>query len=159
MASSAGTWFGGWHVTGIASLAACRPGGRTTDWGGADVTVVSLELTDDASVRGAVESGPDAVVHLAAVASNREANADPGQAWTVNAAGTARLAEALGRRTKKAGAMRASCSSRAGKSTGQARTRRGVSRIRSHRRRPTRRAKLAVSWRPSRSSVAPGCRS
>jgi GDP-4-dehydro-6-deoxy-D-mannose reductase len=78
--------------------AACRPGGRPVDWGGADVTVMPLELTDDVSVRGAVEFGPDAVIHLAAVASNREAYADPGQAWTVNAAGTARLAEALARR-------------------------------------------------------------
>ncbi len=79
-------------------VAGCRPGGRPVDWGTADVTVVPLELTDDASVRQAVELGPDAVVHLAAIASNREASADPGQAWTVNAAGTARLAEALGRR-------------------------------------------------------------
>jgi GDP-4-dehydro-6-deoxy-D-mannose reductase len=78
--------------------AACRPGGRPVDWGGADVTVVPLELTDDASVRGALEFDPDAVIHLAAVASNSEAIADPGHAWTVNAAGTARLAEALGRR-------------------------------------------------------------
>jgi GDP-4-dehydro-6-deoxy-D-mannose reductase len=78
--------------------AACRPGRDAVDWGGADVTVMPLELTDDASVRGVVEFGPDAVVHLAAVASNREALADPGHAWTVNAAGTARLAEALGRR-------------------------------------------------------------
>ncbi len=78
--------------------AACRPGGQPVDWGGADVTEVPLELTDDASVRAAVEFGPDAVVHLAAVASNREATADPGRAWTVNAAGTARLAAALGRR-------------------------------------------------------------
>ncbi len=78
--------------------AACRPGGRAAQWGAADVTVVPLELTDDSSVRAALEFGPDAVVHLAAVASNREANADPGRAWTVNAAGTARLAEALGRR-------------------------------------------------------------
>jgi GDP-4-dehydro-6-deoxy-D-mannose reductase len=38
------------------------------------------------------------VVHLAAVASNREAWSDPGQAWVVNAAGTARLAEGLARR-------------------------------------------------------------
>ncbi len=81
--------------------AACRPGGRAVDWGGADVAVVPLELTDDASVRGALEFGPDAVVHLAAVASNREATADPGQAWIVNAAGTARLAEALGRRREE----------------------------------------------------------
>ena len=79
-------------------VAACRPGRRAVDWGAADVTVMPLELTDDISVRAVVESGPDAVVHLAAVASNREAAADPGHAWTVNAAGTARLAEALSRR-------------------------------------------------------------
>ncbi len=83
---------------GHQTIAGCRPGGRSVDWGAADVTMVPLELTDDASVRQAVALGPDAVVHLAAVASNREASADPGQAWTVNAAGTARLAEALGRR-------------------------------------------------------------
>lgn len=40
----------------------------------------------------------DAVVHLAAVASGTDARQDPGYAWTVNAAGTARLCEALGRR-------------------------------------------------------------
>src|ERR1041385_9243576 len=39
-----------------------------------------------------------AVVHLAALASGTEARADPGLAWEVNAAGTARLAEALGQR-------------------------------------------------------------
>jgi GDP-4-dehydro-6-deoxy-D-mannose reductase len=83
--------------------AACRPGGPAVNWGEADVTVVPLELTDDASVRRAVEFGPDAVVHLAAVASNREALADPGLAWTVNAAGTARLAEALGARRQAVG--------------------------------------------------------
>ncbi|CAN5807755.1 GDP-mannose 4,6-dehydratase [soil metagenome] len=79
-------------------VAACRPCRRAVDWGAADVTVMPLELTDDTSVRAVVESGPDAVVHLAAVASNREAAVDPGHAWTVNAAGTARLAEALSRR-------------------------------------------------------------
>jgi GDP-4-dehydro-6-deoxy-D-mannose reductase len=81
--------------------AACRPGGRSVEWHGADVTVVPLELTDDGSVRAALDFGPDAVVHLAAVASNREAAADPGHAWTVNAAGTARLAAALGRRREE----------------------------------------------------------
>ena len=41
--------------------------------------------------------GPwDVVFHLAAVASGSEARSDPGLAWEVNAAGTARLAEALG---------------------------------------------------------------
>ncbi len=78
--------------------AACRPGGSPGGWGDADVSVLPLELTDDASVRQAVAVGPEAVVHLAAVASNTEAFADPGLAWTVNAAGTARLAEALARR-------------------------------------------------------------
>ncbi len=77
--------------------AACRPGGRSVKWD-AGVTETALELTDDASVRAAVDFGPEGVIHLAAVASNREANADPGQAWVVNAAGTARLADALGRR-------------------------------------------------------------
>ena len=77
--------------------AACRPGGRRVEWD-PGVTEIPLELTDDASVRGAVDSGPEGVVHLAAVASNREANADPGLAWVVNAGGTARLADARGRR-------------------------------------------------------------
>jgi GDP-4-dehydro-6-deoxy-D-mannose reductase len=83
--------------------AACRHGAAPVDWGGADVTVLPLEITDDRSVREAAEFGPDAVVHLAAVASNPEALADPGLAWTVNAAGTARLAEALVRQRDKAG--------------------------------------------------------
>lgn len=75
--------------------AGCRPGAAPVDWQGADVTLLPLELTEDRSVRHAVQFGPDAVVHLAAVASNPEALADPGLAWTVNAAGTARLAQAL----------------------------------------------------------------
>jgi GDP-4-dehydro-6-deoxy-D-mannose reductase len=83
--------------------AGCRPAGTPVDWEGADVTVVPLELTDDRSVRIAVEFGPDAVVHLAAVASNSEAFGDPGLAWTVNAAGTARLAEALARQREQGG--------------------------------------------------------
>jgi GDP-4-dehydro-6-deoxy-D-mannose reductase len=84
--------------------AGCRPGGAPVQWEGADVTWLPLELTDDASVRRAVEFGPDAVVHLAAIASNPEALADPGLAWTVNAAGTARLAEALARARAEGGA-------------------------------------------------------
>jgi GDP-4-dehydro-6-deoxy-D-mannose reductase len=83
--------------------AGCRPGAAPVDWQGADVTVLPLELTDDESVRRAVEFGPDAVVHRAAVASNPEALADPGLAWSVNAAGTARLAESLARRRQETG--------------------------------------------------------
>ncbi len=55
-----------------------------------------LDVRDDTSVRQALAEQPDAVVHLAAVASSAAARRDPGLAWEVNAAGTARLAEALG---------------------------------------------------------------
>ncbi len=75
--------------------AACRPGGVPVNWGGR-VEVLPLELADDASVRGAVGWGAEAIVHLAAVASVREARRDPGAAWEVNAAGTARLCAAAG---------------------------------------------------------------
>jgi len=54
-----------------------------------------LELNDDASVRKCVDLPYDAVVHLAAVSSGAEALRDPGTTWTVNAAGTARLANVL----------------------------------------------------------------
>lgn len=54
-----------------------------------------LELTDAESVRRAVQFPYDAVVHLAAVSSGAEATRDPGYAWTVNAAGTARIVEGL----------------------------------------------------------------
>ena len=54
-----------------------------------------LDLSASDSVRSAVRGSWDAVVHLAAVASGGEARRDPGLAWNVNAAGTARLAEAL----------------------------------------------------------------
>jgi GDP-4-dehydro-6-deoxy-D-mannose reductase len=54
-----------------------------------------LELTDSESVRKAAGLPYDAVIHLAAVASGAEASRDPGYAWTVNAAGTARLVQVL----------------------------------------------------------------
>ena len=81
--------------------AACRPGGEPVAWGDDRVDPIPLELTDDGSIRAALGFEPDAVVHLAAIASNREAREDPGQAWEVNAVGTARLAEALGRRREQ----------------------------------------------------------
>ncbi len=55
-----------------------------------------LDLRESESVRGALDELPDAVVHLAALASGAEARRDPGLAWDVNAGGTARLADALG---------------------------------------------------------------
>jgi GDP-4-dehydro-6-deoxy-D-mannose reductase len=74
--------------------AGCRPGGPAVDWSGeagAPVHVVPLELTDDGSVRAALGWRPEAVIHLAAIASVRQAQTDPGAAWDVNASGTARL--------------------------------------------------------------------
>lgn len=82
--------------------AACRPGGPPLAAHPAMVPL-PLELTDDRSIRGALEFEPDAVVHLAAVASTREAREDPGRAWVVNAGGTARLAEALAARRAAGG--------------------------------------------------------
>jgi len=54
-----------------------------------------LELADFESVRQCAGAPYDAVVHLAAVSSGVEAARDPGWAWTVNAAGTARLVHVL----------------------------------------------------------------
>ncbi len=80
--------------------AACRPGGPVVDWSvgapaGAGVTVLPLELGEDASVAATLDWRPEAIAHLAAVPSVREARQDPGAAWEVNAAGTARLAAAV----------------------------------------------------------------
>ena len=77
--------------------AACRPGGPAVDWSlgapvGTRVEVLPLELGENASVAAALDWPPDAIVHLAAVPSVREASEDPGAAWDINAAGTARLA-------------------------------------------------------------------
>jgi GDP-4-dehydro-6-deoxy-D-mannose reductase len=54
-----------------------------------------LELCSAESVATLCQERWDAVVHLAAVASGSEARDNPGLAWEVNAAGTARLCEAL----------------------------------------------------------------
>jgi nucleoside-diphosphate-sugar epimerase len=74
-----------------------RSGGAVPAWAAnmPSVEWTTLELTDASSVAQAAALPSDAVVHLAALASGREARQDPGLAWTVNAAGTARLVEAL----------------------------------------------------------------
>jgi GDP-4-dehydro-6-deoxy-D-mannose reductase len=91
--------------TGHEVFAGCRPGGEPVDrwlgiaWRNA-VEIVPFEVTDSASVHAALASTPDAIVHLAAVASGSEAREDPGRAWVINAAGTARLVDAaVGMRT------------------------------------------------------------
>ncbi len=63
----------------------------------AAVLPVPLELLDTASVESALAWRPEAVVHLAAVASGADARRDAGAAWAVNASGTARVADILGR--------------------------------------------------------------
>jgi GDP-4-dehydro-6-deoxy-D-mannose reductase len=55
----------------------------------------SLELGQQASVSRVVRGTHDAVLHLAALSSGGAARRDPGLAWEVNAAGTARVMEAL----------------------------------------------------------------
>jgi GDP-4-dehydro-6-deoxy-D-mannose reductase len=79
--------------------AGCRPGGEPMEsWltpaARERTTVVPLEVSDGASVRSALSQPVDAIVHLAAVASGSEARQDPGRAWVVNAAGTARVVDA-----------------------------------------------------------------
>ena len=84
-------------------VAAAQPGARrggASDAERAAVTWIPLELGDLRSVRQAAARPYDAVVHLAAVASGGDALRDPGVAWAVNAAGTARLLGELGRRRK-----------------------------------------------------------
>ena len=85
--------------TGHEVTAACRPTDDARSWvdqrwSGA-VRLVPFELTDAAGIRSALSAPQEAVVHLAAVASVREARDDPGRAWVINAAGTARLLDAL----------------------------------------------------------------
>ncbi len=79
--------------------AGCRPGGDSAEgWlspaAREQITIVPLEVADTESVRAALGRPVDAIVHLAAVASGSEARQDPGRAWEVNAAGTARVVDA-----------------------------------------------------------------
>jgi GDP-4-dehydro-6-deoxy-D-mannose reductase len=66
----------------------------------AAVLWIPLELGDLRSVRQVAARQFDAVIHLAAVASGGDALKDPGVAWAVNAAGTARLLGEFGRRCR-----------------------------------------------------------
>ena len=58
----------------------------------------SLDLTNALSVENALAGEWDAVLHLAGIATHWDAENDPGNAWNVNAAGTARLCHALANR-------------------------------------------------------------
>jgi GDP-4-dehydro-6-deoxy-D-mannose reductase len=107
LVTGAGGFVGRWLVPGLVAegyevLATRLPGEAPPEFLSEDerrqVRWLPLDLRDTESVRAAVHEVPDAVVHLAAVASGAEARRDPGFAWEVNAAGTARLADALGAR-------------------------------------------------------------
>ncbi len=87
----------GHRVTGAVQPGPPRDDGLTDTERGA-VLWVPLELGDLRSVRQAAARPFDAVIHLAALASGGDALKDPGVAWAVNAAGTARLVGELGRR-------------------------------------------------------------
>lgn len=78
-------------------VAACRPGARPSRRLAPEVPRLPLELTETESVNAALAYQPEAVIHLAAVASGPEADGNPAHAWTVNTVGTVRIAEALGR--------------------------------------------------------------
>ncbi len=74
--------------------AGVRPAAMETLRASESVEVVPLELRDERSVQAALSAPCDAIVHLAAIASNAEAHRDPAGAWVVNAAGTGGVAEA-----------------------------------------------------------------
>jgi GDP-4-dehydro-6-deoxy-D-mannose reductase len=78
------------------SPAPVAPAGDLTPEERSAVRWLPLELTDAESVRACVDLPYDAVVHLAAVSSGVDATRDPGFAWNVNAAGTARVVQVLG---------------------------------------------------------------
>jgi GDP-4-dehydro-6-deoxy-D-mannose reductase len=59
----------------------------------AGVRWIPLELLDSGSVRRVLGEPFDHIVHLAAVSSGADARQHPGNAWAVNAAGTARVLE------------------------------------------------------------------
>lgn len=108
LVTGAGGFVGGWLAKRL--LAADHVvHGATTDGRAPEVSVLgpdevravewrSLELLDNTSVSQLVHRAFDGVVHLAAMSSGADARQDPGAAWAVNAGGTARLFDELGKR-------------------------------------------------------------
>jgi GDP-4-dehydro-6-deoxy-D-mannose reductase len=86
-------------------VAAIAPEGTPPDrWLSADEAagceVVRADLREPSGIRALAESAPDAVVHLAAIASGAAARQDPAAAWALNAGATAALADALAHGTR-----------------------------------------------------------
>jgi GDP-4-dehydro-6-deoxy-D-mannose reductase len=89
--------------TGHEVSAGCGPGGEPVSrWLGPQwqnaVTVIHLDITETPSVTEALRTEPEAIVHLAALAYSRDAQAYPAQAWNVNVSGTAQLLRAAAER-------------------------------------------------------------
>lgn len=86
-------------AAGHEPLPCYRSGASVPAWGTSGALAGAhwhpLELGDTASVEWIASQPHDAVVHLAALSSGSEGRKDPGRAWEVNAAGTARLLESL----------------------------------------------------------------
>jgi GDP-4-dehydro-6-deoxy-D-mannose reductase len=72
-----------------------EPAGDAAGTGSSPVRWCPLDVTDLGTIAAFVSQGCDALVHLAGMASVRQANADPSAAWAVNARGAAQVALAL----------------------------------------------------------------
>jgi GDP-4-dehydro-6-deoxy-D-mannose reductase len=83
----------GYAVTGALKQGAAPERGLLTEAERAAVRWIGLELLDSDSVHLVFRERYDCVVHLAAVSSGADARQHPGNAWAVNAAGTARILE------------------------------------------------------------------
>ncbi|MGH7532861.1 MAG: NAD-dependent epimerase/dehydratase family protein, partial [Gemmatimonadales bacterium] len=86
----------GHRVTGTHLTPAPAPGILTADERAA-ISWLRLDLSAEGSVAALATRPAEWVVHLAGFASAGEAARDPGLAWVVNAAGTARVAHHLSR--------------------------------------------------------------
>jgi GDP-4-dehydro-6-deoxy-D-mannose reductase len=84
----------GHHVVAAIAPGRERPAGWH-DPAGAPAEVVTADLRESAGIDRLAATHPEAVVHLAAVASGAAARQDPAAAWALNAGATAALAEQL----------------------------------------------------------------
>lgn len=86
-------------AAGHEALPCYRSGGSIPAWASAGpwngLHWHPLELGEPASVEWVGAMPCDAVIHLAALSSGRAGRRDPGRAWEVNAAGTARFLEVV----------------------------------------------------------------
>ena len=108
LVTGAGGFVGGWLAKALLASGREVIGATTsgvaptrTPLGDAEVAAVEwvpIELQDSISVTSLVHRHLDAVVHLAAMSSGADARRDPGLAWAINAGGTARLLDELGKR-------------------------------------------------------------